>query len=252
MIISAKAAGFQNATAASANMTFRQPREALKPDGFTLEGAEQWALEQTSRLSADRFRLTSFWYIDYIRQHVPGERKTRYTARLAQSENYGIAFGLTVAFQDTEHTLALQDADRSLVGDDSREILKDRRYRTDIDRAALIDLVIGHSPATASDQVTLDQTLRDKHAFRARLFADETEIIMRAEGLRCDQGARTSRPRHRGHCWRDRRARRSRFQGRRHRHVRGYNRRESRRGNGSRRNKMQASLRRLISLLSQG
>ena len=77
---------------------------------------------------------------------APAERKTRYTARLAQSENYGIAFGLTVAFQDTEHTLALQDADRSLVGDDSREILKDRRYRTDIDRAALIDLVIGHSP----------------------------------------------------------------------------------------------------------
>ena len=33
-------------------MTFRQPREALKPDGFTLERAEQWALEQTSRLSS--------------------------------------------------------------------------------------------------------------------------------------------------------------------------------------------------------
>ena len=47
-------------------MTFRQPREALKPGGFTLEGAEQWALEQTARLSADRFRLTSFWHIDYI------------------------------------------------------------------------------------------------------------------------------------------------------------------------------------------
>jgi Putative heavy-metal chelation len=182
MIISAKARGFQNATAASADMTFRQPREALKPDGFTLEGAEQWALEQTSSLSADRFRLTSFWYIDYIRQHVPGERKTRYIARLAQSENYGIAFGLTVALQDTEHALALQDADRSLVGDDSREILKDRRYRTDVDRAALIDLVIGHSPATENDQVMLDQTLRDKHALRARLFAHETEIIMRRKG----------------------------------------------------------------------
>jgi hypothetical protein len=170
-------------------MRFRQPREVLKPDGFTLERAEQWALEQTARLSADRFRLTSFWHIDYIRQHVPAERKTRYIARLAQAENYGIAFGLTLPLQDnTEHALALQDADRSLVGDDSREILKHRRYRTDIDRAALIDLVIGHSPAVANDKVILDHTLRDKHALRARLFADESEIVLRRKGSAAIKG----------------------------------------------------------------
>ena len=160
MIIFAKtqAAGFPKCESADANMTFRQPCEALKPDGFTLERAEQWALEQTSRLSADRFHLTSFWCIDYVRQQVPGERKTRYIARLAQSENYGIAFGLNVALQDIEHTLSLRDTDHALVGVDSREILKDRRYRTEVDRAALIDLVMGHASATANDQVMLDQT----------------------------------------------------------------------------------------------
>src|SRR5271156_6548248 len=90
---------------AASNKKYRQPRHALEPYAFALEAAEQCALDKTSKLSADLFRLTSFWYIDFIRQHVPGERKTRYTARLAQSNNYGIAFSLTSGLQDTEHTL---------------------------------------------------------------------------------------------------------------------------------------------------
>src|SRR5215475_9076102 len=87
--------------------SFRQPRDALKPSEFTLEAAEQWALERASRLSADRFRLTSLWYLDYVRQHVPGERKTRYTMRLAQAENYGIACCLVPPLRDTDHDHAL-------------------------------------------------------------------------------------------------------------------------------------------------
>ena len=82
----------------AARTIFRQPHDALEPCAFALDMAERWALELFSwRLSADRFCVTSFWYIDYIRQHVPRERKTRYTVRLAQSENYGIAFGPTSA-----------------------------------------------------------------------------------------------------------------------------------------------------------
>ena len=63
----------------------RQPCHALEPHAFTLEAIEQWALEKAARLAADRLRLTSLWYLDYIRQDVPEDRKTRYTVRLDQA-----------------------------------------------------------------------------------------------------------------------------------------------------------------------
>jgi Putative heavy-metal chelation len=170
--------------------TFRQPRYALEPHAFALEAAEQWALERSSGLSADLFRLTSFWYIDFIIQHLPTDRKTRYTARLAQSENYGVAFELTSAVQETDHALALRDADHALVGEDSREILKDRRYRTDMDRTALIDLVVGHLSAVANDQVIVDQERRDKYARKSRVFAEETELLLRRKGLDAIKGSK--------------------------------------------------------------
>ena len=91
---------------------FRQPCHALVPHAFTLEAAEQWALRKASCLAVDRFRLTSFWHVDYFRQHVPGEIKRRYTMRLAQAEDYGVAFG---------DPPPLRDTDRALVGEDSRE-----------------------------------------------------------------------------------------------------------------------------------
>jgi hypothetical protein len=59
-------------------LSFRQPRQALKPQAFAIEAAEQWALERASHLPTARFRLTSFWYIDFAIQQVPGERKARY------------------------------------------------------------------------------------------------------------------------------------------------------------------------------
>ena len=151
------------------------------PHAFTLEAAEQWALERTASLTADRFRLTSFWYIDYIRQHVPRERKTRYRMRLAQAENYGIAFGRVPPLQDSDH---------ALVGEDTRAILKDRRFRDDIDRTALIDLVIGHVPAASTHEVILDQTPREKYAFRSRLFAEEAELVLRRKGLHAIKGSK--------------------------------------------------------------
>jgi hypothetical protein len=158
---------------ASRATAFRQPARALEPHAFTLEAVEQWALERASRLAADRLRLTSLWYLDYIRQDVPEDRKTRYTVRLAQAENYGTAFG---------PISPLRDADHALVGEDSRVILKDRRFRDDIDRTALIDLVVGHVSPAASDQLIVDQILRDKYAARSRLFADEADAVLRRKG----------------------------------------------------------------------
>ena len=161
--------------------TYRQPRDALRPDAFTLEAIERWALEEARRMAEDCFRLTSFWYIDYVVQHVPGERKTRYTIRLAQAENYGVACG---------HVPALQDADHALVGEDSRKILEQRRFRDDLDRTALIDLIAGHVSAAAKHQVSVDQAFRDKYAFRAQLFADEAEIVVRRKGANAIKGGK--------------------------------------------------------------
>ena len=168
--------------------TTRQPGHALEPQAFALETAEQWALGKASRLSADRFRLTSFWDIDFVIQHVPRERRTRYTMRLAQSEIYGLACGLTSALQNTDHALAPNDHD--MVGEDSREILKDRRFRDDLDRTALVDLIMGHVSAAAMDQVTLGHTMRDKHALKSRLFADEADLILRRKGAEALKGSK--------------------------------------------------------------
>ena len=63
--------------------TFRQACDALVPHAFTLEAAEQWALQRASSLAADRFRLTSFWHLDSFMQQASGEKTRRYTRRLA-------------------------------------------------------------------------------------------------------------------------------------------------------------------------
>jgi hypothetical protein len=144
------------------------------PHAYTLEAAEQWALERASRLAADRFRLTSFWHVDFFRQAVLGEIKRRYTIRLAQAENYGVASGFSSPLRDT---------DRSLLGEDSREILKARQLHDDVDRTALIDLVMGHVSVAAKHEVTLDQVLRDKFTLRSRLFADEAEVVLQRKGV---------------------------------------------------------------------
>jgi hypothetical protein len=68
------------------------------------------------------------------------------------------------------------------VGEDSREIIKACRHRDDIDRAALVDLIIGHVSSAPSHEVTLSETLSEKYALRSRLFADEAEDALRRKG----------------------------------------------------------------------
>jgi hypothetical protein len=167
---------------------FRQPRHALQPHAFALEAAEQWALAKASALSADLFRLTSFWHIDWFVQHLPTDRTTRYTARLAQSENYGIACGLTSVVQQTGEAVALEGADHSLVGADCRSIIKDKRYRTDLDRTAFIDLVMGQFSGEANDQLILNQSRQDKYALKSQLFADEANSILTRKGTSTIKG----------------------------------------------------------------
>src|SRR5579863_2244914 len=148
---------------------FRQPRQALQPAAFTIESAERWVLERAARFPADAFRLTSLWFVEFVRQAVPGERKTHYTMRLAQSESYGIAFGSVAA---------PSSSDRDLLGEDVRQILSDGRYRDTVERVALLDLVMEQVAPAASRQVLIDKSVRDKQAFRSQLFAQEAERIL--------------------------------------------------------------------------
>jgi hypothetical protein len=164
----------------SASSTVRQPRDVLKPSAFSIETAEQWALERAAQLPADLFRLTSFWFVEFVRQVTPTERKTQYTMRLAQSEDYGIAFG---------PTKKSSDSDRNLLGEDVRKILKDRRYSNDVDRVALVDLVMASVTPASSHQVIFDKPVRDKQALRSRLFADEAEKVLRRKGSAALKGA---------------------------------------------------------------
>jgi hypothetical protein len=173
---------------AGSSATFRQPRHALEPHAFSLEAAEQWALDRAARLSADRCRLVSLWNLVITIQHVPGERKTRYRDRIAHSENnYGIA---AQELRDSDQTLPLRDSDHALVGEDFREILRKQRFRDDMDRTALIDLVMGDVSAAARDQVGLDQMLRDKYLLRSHLFADEAKLVLRRKGLDVIKGSK--------------------------------------------------------------
>jgi hypothetical protein len=130
---------------------FRQPRVALKPSAFSVEAAEKWALKRTSKLPAGLFRLTALWYVDFVRQPTPDERKTRYTARIAQSENYGFSTGPTPV---------TKRPDPALVGQDARQILSKRAYRDSVERTALVDLIIDHGSRAADRRITLDRPSR--------------------------------------------------------------------------------------------
>jgi hypothetical protein len=133
-------------------------------------------LERAFERPPESFRLTAFFHIDYIVQQVPYERKTRYTARMARSdENDGLAFGIAPA---------LPDLDPDLVGKDVRQILKDRLCREGIDRTALVDVVMGHLLQPANKQVTLEGAVRDKYFHRARIFAEEAEKIIQTKGIK--------------------------------------------------------------------
>jgi hypothetical protein len=76
----------------------------------------------------------------------------------------------------------LDEADYSLVGEDCREIISNKRFRTDLDRTAFIDLVMGQLPAHANDQLILNQERSDKYALKSQLFADEACTILTRKG----------------------------------------------------------------------
>jgi len=52
----------------------------------------------------------------------------------------------------------------------------------------LIDLILGEL-AAPTDEVILTQTLPDKYALRARLFADEAALVLRQKGVHATKGA---------------------------------------------------------------
>jgi hypothetical protein len=165
-----------------AKATELQPQNVLEPEAFAPDAVEQWTLEQASALPAEVFRLSSFWHIDFIIQHLPTDRKARYTARVAQSENYGIACGLTSVLQNNHQAGGLSESDTSLVGADCRDILASKRYANELDRTAFIDLVMGQIYPEAHDQLTVDQARRDKYAAKSKLFADEADKILARKG----------------------------------------------------------------------
>ena len=148
----------------------RQPKDALTPAAFTIEAAEQWALDRAAALPVDLFRLVALWSVTFLLQAEASERKTRYTMRIAQSEGYGRSGG---------HGPGLPDPDPDLVGEDTRRILKERRWRHDADRVAIADLVIGQVSRPADERIVLDNTLREKYVMRTKIFADEAERVLR-------------------------------------------------------------------------
>jgi len=147
----------------------REPRQALVPSAFSVQAAEKWALHRSRKLPDRLLRLTDFWYINFVRQPAPGERKTRYTMKIAQSENYGSAVGLSPALPAP----ALEQ-----VGKDVRHILRARLYRDTIEQIAFVDLIMGHVSRTADKQIVLDGGMRAKYVARSQIFADEAERIL--------------------------------------------------------------------------
>jgi hypothetical protein len=122
------------------------------------------------------FRLSAYFHLDYIVQQAPQERKTRYTARMAQSENdYGLAFGLGPV---------LPDIDMKFVGRDVRQVLEDRLCRDRIDRTALVDLIMGNVSDSANTYVVLEGTVTDKYFERARIFAEEAGKIIHRSSIK--------------------------------------------------------------------
>lgn len=152
----------------------RQPRDALTPSAFSVEAAEKCALDRAAPLPVDHFRLRALWSVSLLLQAEPDERKTRYTMRIAQAEGYGRSGG---------HNPGLPDPDPDLVGEDTRRILEERLWRNDGDRAAIVDLVIGHVSRPADEWIVLDDTLRGKYVARTKIFADEADRVLQRRSV---------------------------------------------------------------------
>jgi hypothetical protein len=155
-------------------MILRQPKDALIPSAFSLEAAERWAVDRAISLPGDAFRLRALWSVSYVVQAQPGERKTRYTMRIAQAEGYGRSGGLGPG---------LPDPDPDLVGEDTRRILSERLWRSDNDRFAITDLVLGQVSRLADERIVLDDAFHGKYVARAKIFADEVNHLLQRRGM---------------------------------------------------------------------
>lgn len=151
----------------------------LGSSAFSLEAAENWALERSGNLSDELFRLTAIWYINFVRQPVPRERKTRYTVKLAQAQNYGISMGLS---------LNLPEPSANLVGKDGRQVLKNRIWGDEIERTALVDLVISYVSRPADQQIRLEGSQDAKWSARSTIFADEVTNVLQSKGSKHFKG----------------------------------------------------------------
>src|SRR5262249_56370239 len=124
----------QSRAGAIRSRALRQPKDALTPAAFSVDAAEQWALHRAEARTADPFRLLALWSVSFLVQADPGERKTRYTMRIAQGEGYGRSGGLGPG---------LPDPDPDLLGHDTRRLLRDRRGENATEGAAHQDLGLG-------------------------------------------------------------------------------------------------------------
>lgn len=147
----------------------RPPETASIRSAFCVEAAEKWALERAATLPAGPFRLMALWAVSFLVQPAPDERKTDYPMRIAQTENYGTAVGVSV----------LPHPDLKLVGQDARHILSKGLCRNSVDRTAIVDAVISHVSRPADRQLTLNGSAHDKYVARAELFADEAAALLR-------------------------------------------------------------------------
>lgn len=161
----------------------RHPQDALTPSAFSIDAAEQWALDRAAPLPVDSFRLRALWSVSFLVQAEPGERKTQYTMRIAQAEAYGRSGGLGPG---------LPDPDPELLSEDTRRILKERLWRDESDRVAIVDLVLGQVSRPADEQIVLDDTLRAKYSARTTIFVDEVDRVLRGRGV---EQRRPNRPR---------------------------------------------------------
>lgn len=158
-----------------------QPRDALQPSAFSVQAAEQWALKKSAKLPEDLFRLTAIWSIIFVRQPVREERKTRYTMRLAQSQNYGLA---------TTLGQRISTPNARIIGLDARVALKRKLYGNHLDRTALVDLVMSHVCRRPDRQIRLEGVFSEKYNKRAQIFAQEAEELLKRKRLKDSKSKR--------------------------------------------------------------
>jgi len=151
----------------------------LGSSAFSLEAAEKWALERSENLPDELFRLTAIWYINFVRHPVLGERKTRYTVKLAQAQNYGISMSLSPN---------LPEPNANLVGQDGRQVLKNGMWGDEIERTALVDLVISYVSRPADQQIRLQGSQHAKYQARSTIFADEVASVLQTKGSKYFKG----------------------------------------------------------------